>query len=143
MAATTAQLPATGEWTLTGVQAEQGGCDCCARRITQRVFHVHHDTYGDMLLGRRCAARATGYAVNRLERAEAGARRGIVMAARRALVLAAYPSVASDLAAYEGGTPAFEIAGIGLVHRVRTAITEDRMWDDVVLNNYGQDYLAG
>ena len=76
------------EWTLTGIAKGAGQCDCCSRRITQRVFEVEHPTLGTANLGRRCAAKATGYQATAIERELARIARMAELDRRRDIVAA-------------------------------------------------------
>lgn len=89
------------EWTLTGITAGAGQCDCCTRRVTQRVFQVAHPDHGAAHLGRRCAAKATGYPTTAVERMAARAVRRAEITRRRVTVAAEYPDLAADWADFE------------------------------------------
>ncbi len=105
------------EYRLTGITRGSGNCDRCARELTQRVFAVTHKVTGDELfLGRRCAARATGYPTNAVERQVMIALRTAEVERRRAIVAEAFPESAA--AEY----PAVEY------HLFWTSITEDMFW---------------
>jgi hypothetical protein len=99
-----------GEWKLTGITKGEGQCECCSRALTQRVFEVSHPAHGAVALGRRCAAKATGYKPNAVERAAAAAARWAELETRRAVVAAAYP--------------AMDVNG----HVLSTAVTTDCWW---------------
>lgn len=81
------------EWKLTGITKGEGQCECCSRALTQRVFEVSHPAHGAVALGRRCAAKATGYKPNAVEKAAAQAARLTECARRREIVAAAYPTM--------------------------------------------------
>lgn len=143
-----------GAYRLTGITKATGQCDCCARNLTQRVFAVAHKTTGEELaLGRRCAAKATGYAVTTVERQAAIAARIAEVARRRTVIAASYPQVAKawadrdrlvetrraqnlDVSAVYGDKPAY----LG-----DTAAYEDSWWGGPGTNRYTtwQDYLGG
>jgi hypothetical protein len=57
----------TNTATLTGITSEQGQCDACGRELG-RVFSVRYQNGTEGTLGRRCAAKATGWAVGAVER---------------------------------------------------------------------------
>ena len=63
--------------TLLGIDKAQGdGCDDCGRELSARLFRVRVTATGEVRhLGRRCAARATGYPTTRLEHEAAAAER--------------------------------------------------------------------
>jgi hypothetical protein len=95
------------EWTLTGIAKGAGQCDCCSRRITQRVFEVSHPTLGVAALGRRCAAKATGYPATAIERELARIARMAELDRRRDIVATEFPELA---AAYEACAAAYRQA---------------------------------
>jgi hypothetical protein len=55
--------------TLIGIDAPEGfHCQDCSRELTARLFRVRVTATGEVrYLGRKCAARATGYPTTRLE----------------------------------------------------------------------------
>lgn len=91
---------------LTGIQHAKGACENCGRELTVRVFQVAYPDGSVQSLGRRCAAKATGYKPNLVEREAARAARLAETARRRAIVLAAYPgldpTIASKAACNDG-----------------------------------------
>lgn len=105
------------EYRLTGITRGSGSCDRCSRELTQRVFAVTHKVTGaELFLGRRCAAKATGYPTNAVERQVMIALRIAEVDRRQAIVAAAFPvSAAAEYPAAE-------------YHLVSTAVTEDMFW---------------
>lgn len=87
-----------GQWKLTGIDAQTGQCDCCSRQLTQRVFQVAHPDHGALSLGRRCAAKATGWAASAIEREQARIVRLAEVARRREIIAAERPVFAGHLA---------------------------------------------
>lgn len=84
-------------WELTGITQTTGQCECCSRRLTQRVFQVTSTETGEVReLGRRCAAKVTGFKVDRVEREARIAARCAVIAERRATLTARYPHLATE-----------------------------------------------
>lgn len=129
-----------GAWSLTGITPGAGQCDCCSRRITQRVFEVSHPRHGLAQLGRRCAAKATGYAASAIERELARVARCAEIARRRAIIAAAYPiftQVYADMLAWQGMSDEERNAApdrhpgadyMRLYERFTTAATVDCWW---------------
>lgn len=114
MTATTAAA-----YRLTGITTGTGNCDHCNRELTQRVFTVAHKTTGETLdLGRRCAAKATGYAANAVERQAAIAARIAEVNRRCDIIAAAFPDLAIE--AQDPHSTAYYI--------FYTAATEDGWW---------------
>lgn len=130
----TNEITATpGQWKLAGIEATAGQCDCCSRALTQRVFTVSHPELGKRQLGRRCAAKATGYAPTALDRQLASALRIAEVARRVEIVAAAFPAAAAELAtaqnAYtESGEGAYWAALTPAAQRMQNATTEDAWW---------------
>ncbi len=121
---------AAAEYRLTGITRGAGNCDRCARELTQRVFAVTHKTTGEELfLGRRCAARATGYPTTAVERQAMMALRLAEVDRRQAIVAADFP----ESAAAEYPTAAY--------HLFWTAVTEDMFWDGRRAGEW-RDYLV-
>ncbi len=129
-----------GQWKLTGIAATTGSCDCCTRQIRQRVFSVAHPDGTTAQLGRRCAAKATGYRYNRLEAAERSARRVAEMRRREEIVAAAYPALGAEYAAANENARTARASGESgeSIYRFfdggcalfQTATTEDGWWGD-------------
>lgn len=82
---------------LTGITRMESACDCCGRSLG-RVFGVRYPDGREMELGRVCAAKATGYRPNTVEREAASAARRAVVAARLAEVRDAFPGLTESLA---------------------------------------------
>lgn len=82
---------------LTGITRMESACECCGRSLG-RVFGVRYPDGREMDLGRVCAAKATGYRPNVVEREAASAARRAVVAARLAEVRDAFPSLPESLA---------------------------------------------
>lgn len=113
----TAKMQAA-EYRLTGITAGSGNCDRCNRELTQRVFAVAHKTTGaEMFLGRRCAAKATGYATTAVEREAARVVRIAEVNRRLAIIAVDYPTY-SAVTDYQRGE----------YHVIATAATEDMFW---------------
>ena len=127
-----------GTWKLTGIQATTGACECCARRITQRVFEVVHPVHGSAFLGRRCAAKATGYTVNMVERMAAVEARVAEVARRREVIRAEFPDMVAVHDAFLDEARAARTAGRNpdtlpqptAFRMVQTVATEDGWWGD-------------
>ena len=102
---------------LTGVAAGSGVCADCARELRVRVFEVQAPDSARRVLGRRCAARATGWAAGRLEREVERAARLVVLEGRRVVVADLFPVLAG--AVYPQA----------LWDVLSTAVGEDRWWD--------------
>lgn len=125
-----------GQWQLTGIGYTESSCECCARRITQRVFQVQHPRHGIALLGRRCAAKATGYKPNAIERAAEAAARTLELDRRRAIVADSYPALAEAqthriAAMAQARADGFEGSYAGWTREsdlFSTAVTEDAWW---------------
>lgn len=113
------------QWKLTGITNGAGQCECCSRRLTQRVFQVAHPDGTVVQLGRRCAAKATGYAVSAIERQLRVALRVAEVRRREAIIRAAYPELGE---AYD----ATQQTGrwTGEAELFSTAATEDGWWGD-------------
>lgn len=94
---TTATQIAAGSYRLTGIVKTAGECEACSREITQRVFVVANAAGAELGLGRRCAAKATGYAANAVEREAARAARLAEVNRRYAIIAAEFPHVDDDL----------------------------------------------
>lgn len=125
---------------LTGITRTSGQCDACSRELTQRVFSVAHRVTGETLdLGRRCAAKATGYPTTRVEREAAVALRVAEVARRREIIGAAFPVVAQAWAERPYGEYGSKAAILG-----DTASTEDMWWNGRTGGAYAtwQDYLT-
>jgi hypothetical protein len=142
-----------GSWTLTGIQSTTGECDCCSRRITQRVFEVNHPQHGTALLGRRCAAKATGYAVTAIERQAQVAARIVEIARRVETVRAEFPTLVAEYDAFRTECRAIREAGGGNPQSLRqpvgftltqTVAVQDSWWGGRGWTAYAtwQDYLA-
>lgn len=127
----TAKMEAA-EYRLTGITQGAGNCDNCARELTQRVFAVTHKVTGaKLLLGRRCAARATGYPTTAVERQAMVALRIAEVDRRQAMVAAAFP----ESAAVTDYTRAE-------YHLFWTAVTENMFWGGY-RDGQWRDYLLG
>lgn len=121
---TTARIEAKA-YRLTGITRTSGQCDACSRELTQRVFSVAHKVTGETLdLGRRCAAKATGYPTTRVEREAAVALRVAEVARRREVIAAEFPAVAQAWAERPYGEYGSQAAILG-----ETAATEDMWWN--------------
>ncbi len=114
----TATVLVKGTYRLTGIERAAGSCDACGRELTQRVFSVVDKATGTVALelGRRCAAKATGYPANAIE--------------RQVAVAARFPTFAA--AEY----PALEY------HLCATAATEDMWWNGGRRDGQWVDYLV-
>jgi hypothetical protein len=133
MPATAAQIEKAA-YKFTGVVAGAGTCDACSRECTQRVFTVEHRETGVKLdLGRRCAAKATGYPTTAIEREAARAARLAEVDRREAICAAAYPALAAIDAAGD-----FMADGYGLI---RVAATEDMFWEGGYREGQWRGYL--
>ncbi len=109
---------ATAEYKLTGIVAGAGSCDRCTRELRQRVFTVTHKTTGDILtLGRRCAAKATGWATTAVEPQARAADRIAEVNRRLAIIAVDFP-IYSQVTDYQRGE----------YHLIATAATEDMFW---------------
>jgi hypothetical protein len=141
MTTTTTATPLEAKaYRLTGITSTSGQCDACSRELTQRVFSVAHKTTGATLdLGRRCAAKATGYPTTRIEREAAVALRVAEMARRREIIAAEFPVVAEAWAARTPGEYGTKAAILG-----DTASTEDMWWNGRQGGAYAtwQEYLT-
>ena len=82
---------------LTGITRMDSACECCGRSLS-RVFGVRYPDGREMDLGRVCAAKATGYRPNTVEREAAAAARRAVVAERVRIVLDAFPTLPDALA---------------------------------------------
>lgn len=73
----------TKTYRLLGITTTRSACDCCGRKLA-RVFRVADATGTERLMGRVCAAKATGYnwTVAQAERAERFAQQDAAAAAR-------------------------------------------------------------
>ncbi len=144
---TTARVTiAPGAYRLTGITSTTGQCDCCTRNLTQRVFAVAHKTTGgELTLGRRCAAKATGYAVTAVEREARIAARLAEIKHRTAIVATAYPHIAAAWAARDAACSRLRAAGRDTTscygdHTAivgSTAVTEDRLWSGRDTTRFG------
>lgn len=122
---------------LTGITQTSGQCDCCTRPLTQRVFAVIDTSTGtEYALGRRCAAKATGYAPNAVEREARIAARLVEIDRRRKVIAAAFPTVAAAWAARDveyarvkaAGHSTDRVYGTQAAHVGDTALCEDAWW---------------
>ncbi len=122
---------AKAAYRLTGIVKGAGNCDACGRELSQRVFTVAHKETGATLdLGRRCAAKATGYPTTAIERQAAMALRIAEVARRRKVVAAEFPqfSAVTDFNTAE-------------YHLIGTAVTEDMFWNGGRRDGEWRDYL--
>ena len=127
---TTAQITKAA-YRLTGITKGSGNCDACNRELTQRVFTVTHKTTGETMdLGRRCAAKATGYPTTAVEREAARALRIAEVNRRHAIVAAEFPQYA---AVTDFNTAEYHLIG--------TAVTEDTFWNGGRRDGEWRDYL--
>lgn len=118
MTATHAARTAPRSATLLGIDAPEGAhCQDCSRELTARLFRVRVTATGEVrYLGRKCAARATGYPTTRIEHealraertreADRAAALGTVeqLAEQYRRVLIVYPGDLMDRWTPEGGT---------------------------------------
>lgn len=100
--------------TLTGITATSGQCDRCGRELG-RIFGVRWPDGSEQNLGRRCAAKATGWAAGAVEREAARLRRLAERDARRAahraeLVAAGHGERLAWLEAHAGIVPNIGVA---------------------------------
>lgn len=109
----------------------------CTRELTQRLFTVEHRiTRETRTLGRRCAANATGYAANTVEREAAKAARIAEVSRREAIIADRFPRVAaawtehSELVADArvNGYDTSTVYGGRLAQLGSVAATEDSYW---------------
>ena len=134
MPAIVTHLPGTA--LLTGIGHTSGSCEACGRELTQRVFQVDWPDGTQELLGRRCAAKATGYAAGAVERAAAIAARLIEHDARRETIRKAFPALvaardeaaAAYLAARAAGINTETLPYSKAATLIGTAVAEDSWW---------------
>lgn len=81
---------------LLGIRKGQGNCEHCSRELTARLFTVETDNGQTVQLGRRCAAKATGYKVNQVEQEARRIVRMAETARRRQIISAEYPTLSDD-----------------------------------------------
>lgn len=80
---------------LTGITRIDTACECCGRNLG-RVFAVRYPDGRVMDLGRVCAAKATGYRANTVEREARAAARLALVEARVRQVMDAAPGITTD-----------------------------------------------
>jgi hypothetical protein len=100
--------------TLTGITHDAGQCDRCGRELG-RIFGVRWPDGTEQSLGRRCAAKATGWAAGAVEREAARLRWLADRDARRAahrteLVAAGHGDRLAWLEAHSGIVPGYGVA---------------------------------
>jgi uncharacterized protein (DUF2237 family) len=112
---------------LTGITRDSGCCDRCDRDLGL-IFQVVYPDGSTASLGRKCAAKATGFRPDRVAQAAKAAARLTLVAARVRQAAAVYPTALPD--------------------DVHQAATDDRLWDGTGYAHRGgfadwRDYLAG
>jgi hypothetical protein len=142
--AATAPIGMTG-WQLVAVTASRSGvpCDHCGR-VLKRLFTVRNPDRRQMIVGRGCVKKLTGWT---LEAAEAERMlKWAALQARRAVAWSRFaeqrPDLAAlidaDITAYERGVPAH--IGAGASHQIKTWICDGQVTGSF-LENRITDYL--
>ena len=136
MSSTSAPVHVLGTATLTGIGYTTGNCEACGRELTQRVFQVRYPDGTEVLLGRRCAVKATGYAAGAVEREATAAARRDVLAARMATVQETFPllvaardkAAAAYMAARDNGVNPETLPYSAAASLLGTVVAEDSWW---------------
>lgn len=83
---------ATDKPRLIGIEAAPGTCDRCDKELSKRRFIVQ-DGDQRLILGKKCAARITGWKFSEVDRQARMAARATVIADRRGRLLAEFPAL--------------------------------------------------